>query len=75
MRFGFELFKAICNFHEVEIIILKNEDITQPKTYEEELCEDIIALITSFSGKLHERSQRSHKNKEKIKQVKELLCN
>ena len=75
MRFGFEMFKAICNFHEVEIIILKNEDITQPKTYEEELCEDIIALITSFSGKLHERSQRSHKNKEKIKQVKELLCN
>ena len=69
------MFKAICNFHEVEIIILKNEDITQPKTYEEELCEDIIALITSFSGKLHERSQRSHKNKEKIKQVKELLCN
>jgi predicted site-specific integrase-resolvase len=35
MRFCFELFKAICNFHEVEIIILKNEDITQPKTYEE----------------------------------------
>ena len=35
MRFGFELFKAICNFYEVEIIILKNEDITQLKTYEE----------------------------------------
>lgn len=50
-RFGFNYIKQICNFHKVEIVIVS--EVENTKTESEELAEDIIALIHSFSGKLY----------------------
>lgn len=57
-RFGYELIETICKKHDVDIIIL-NE--TQEKPLEQELAEDMMMLLASFSGKLY--GSRSHKNK------------
>ena len=48
-RFGFNYIKQICDFHQVEVIIVL--DTKDKKSEPEELTEDIIALIHSFSGK------------------------
>lgn len=50
-RFGFNYIKQICDFHQVEIIVVSN--MKDRKSESEELAEDIIALIHSFSGKLY----------------------
>lgn len=58
-RFGFEYLETICNMKNVEIVILQDKE---EKTIEQELSEDIMMLLASFSGKLY--GLRSHKNKE-----------
>lgn len=50
-RFGFNYIKQICDFHQVEIIIVS--DMKDKKSESEELVEDILTLIHSFSGKLN----------------------
>lgn len=50
-RFGYHYLEKICEFHGVSIIVVSNE--TESKSQSEELAEDIIALIHSFSGKLY----------------------
>lgn len=50
--FGFNYIKQICDFHDVEIIVVS--DVKDKKKSElEELVEDIIALIHSYLGKLY----------------------
>lgn len=50
-RFGFNYIKMLCDFHNVEIIVIS--DAETDKSVSEELAEDIISLIHSFSGKLY----------------------
>lgn len=50
-RFGFHYLQLICDFHKTEIIIVSTE--TEDKTRSEELAEDIVSIIHSFSGKLY----------------------
>lgn len=50
-RFGFRYLEQICAFHNVQIIVVSDE--TDNKSQSEELAEDIIALIHSFSGDLN----------------------
>ncbi len=50
-RFGFNYLKAICDYHNTEIIIMSSETTT--KSTSEELAEDIISIIHSFSGKMY----------------------
>lgn len=50
-RFGFHYLQLICDFHKTEIVIVSTE--TEDKTRSEELAEDIISIIHSFSGKLY----------------------
>lgn len=50
-RFGFHYLQLICDFHKTEIVIVSTE--TEDKTMSEELAEDIISIIHSFSGKLY----------------------
>lgn len=50
-RFGYNYIKAICEENGVEIVIVSNECVD--KAISEELAEDIIAIIHSFSGKLY----------------------
>ena len=50
-RFGFNYIKQICDFHNVEILVVS--DVKDKKSESEELAEDIIALIHLFSGNLY----------------------
>lgn len=57
-RFGYEYIEKICIKHGVKIIALQEQE---EKTTEEELVEDFMSLLASFSGKLY--GLRSHSNK------------
>ena len=61
-RFGFNYIKQICDFHQVEIIIVS--DVTDKKSESEELAEDIIALIHSFSDKTYDLRHKIKKGLE-----------
>ncbi len=56
-RFGYNYLKTIFYMKGVEIVVIN--DITSDKSCQEELVEDMMALIASFSGKLY--GMRSHK--------------
>jgi len=67
-RFGFHYLETIFSAHHVNIIVVK--DVNNEKTVQEELVEDMMSLIASFSGKLYamrSKGNRSRKGKEKIK--------
>ena len=68
LRFGSEIIFEMCKYHNVEIVIV-NEDET--KTHEEELVEDVLSIITVFSAKLY--GSRSHKNKTIVDESKKLF--
>ena len=73
LRFGSEIIFSICEQHNVEIVII-NKSINS--TFEEELTNDVLEIITVFSSKLY--GSRSHKNKkiiDKINEVKEKVEN
>lgn len=63
IRFGYEMIEELCSIYNVKIEIINH---TEDKTYEEELVEDVLSVITVFSSKLY--GSRSHKAK-KIKDV------
>jgi len=56
----------VCKAHNCEIVVLNKED----KTPEQELIEDLISILVSFSGKLY--GMRSHKHEKVKKCVEEL---
>jgi excisionase family DNA binding protein len=64
--FGFEIIEEVCKAHNCELVVLNKED----KTPEQELIEDLISILVSFSGKLYEI--RSHKYEKVKKCVEEL---
>lgn len=67
-RFGFEYLQIYFESHQVQLHIL--DDLPIEKSVQEELVDDLMAIIASFSGKLY--GIRSHKNKileEKVKGV------
>lgn len=50
-RFGFCYLKTICDFHNTEIVVVSSQE--KDKSIEEELAQDIISIIHSFSGNLY----------------------
>lgn len=68
LRFGSEIIFEICKYHNVEIVVITEED---EKTYEKELVEDVLSVITIFSAKLY--GSRSHKNKAIVEGAKKLF--
>lgn len=68
IRFGFEMIEQLCSIYNVKIEII---NMTNDKTYEEELVEDVLSVITVFSARLY--GSRSHKSKKMISMNKELL--
>jgi DNA binding domain, excisionase family len=50
-RFGFNYLEQICNKYGTKIIVISKE--IHEKSIQEELAEDIISIIHSFSGKLY----------------------
>lgn len=59
IRFGFHYLETIFKQHGVEIVVVKDQE--KEKSVQEELVEDMMALVASFSGKLY--GMRSRKNK------------
>lgn len=62
-RFGFNYLEQICNKYGTKIIIISEE--VQEKSIQEELAEDIISIIHSFSGKLYGMRNKIKENIEK----------
>lgn len=63
-RFGFRYLEHYFKSHGTEIVVLNSE---QDITLEEELVQDLIAIITSFSGRVHGlRSARARKRKGEV---------
>ena len=56
-RFGYETIEKICKKHDVDIIVLNGN---KEKSIEQELIEDMMMLLSSFSGKMYKL--RNHKN-------------
>lgn len=62
LRFGAELVFAICEEFETEVVIINKS--SEEVTFEQELVQDMIELITVFSARLY--GSRSRKNKKLI---------
>jgi putative resolvase len=65
LRFGAELVFAICEIKEVEVVILNQGEDT---SFEQDLAEDVLEIITVFSARLY--GARSKKNKKLIDNLK-----
>jgi len=66
VRFGFEIVEEVCKAHDCELAVLNRED----ETPEQELIEDLISILVSFSEKL--QGMRSHKYEKVRKCVEEI---
>ncbi len=65
LRFGAELVFGLCEIQGIEIVIINKGE--QP-SFEEELAEDVLEIITVFSARLY--GSRSHKSKKMIESLK-----
>ena len=68
IRYGYEMLEQVCLLHDVKIEVI---NLSENKTYEEELVEDVLSIITVFSSKLY--GSRSHKSKKLRQTVKEII--
>lgn len=68
VRFGFDMIKTICDVHGTEIEIINETDEV---SYEKELVDDVLSIITVFSAKLY--GKRSHKSNEIVSRNKEMF--
>lgn len=67
-RFGFEYLEYFFNQYGVRIEIVYGEE---PKDAYQELVEDLLAIVTSFAGKLY--GMRSHRKRKLVQGFKKLL--
>jgi len=67
-RFGFDTLKRVFEEHGTSIEVLNQTDV---KPLQQELVEDLITIISHFSGKLY--GMRSHKQKEVVERAKNLF--
>ncbi len=58
LRFGSELVFALCEIQGIEIVIIHKGE--QP-SFEEELAQDVLEIITVFSARLYGSRSRKHK--------------
>jgi putative resolvase len=70
LRFGAELVFAICEMKGIEIILINKSD--EP-SFEEELAQDVLEIITVFSARLY--GARSRKNKKLITDLEKAVLN
>jgi putative resolvase len=68
-RFGFRYLERYFASHDVRIEVVNGEE---PKDAYQELVEDLIALVSSFAGKLY--GLRSHKYRKVVEGVKQLIA-
>ena len=61
LRFGHEIIFQVCQWAGTDVIILEEPEVV---SFEEELCKDVLTLMTVFSARLY--GKRSHKNQQVI---------
>lgn len=66
-RFGFRYLEDFFNSHGVRIEVVFGEELG----LQQELIEDLIAIVTSFAGRLY--GMRSHKKKKVVESVKQAI--
>lgn len=64
-RFGFDYFVSIFAYFGTTIVVLDQKEETN-KTYQQELTEDLIAIIHSYSMKMYVNRRKKFKNIEKL---------
>ncbi len=57
-RFGFTYLKELFEAYGVKVILAFHEE---PKDYYQELVEDLIAIVTSFAGRIYGKRSRKYK--------------
>ena len=67
LRFGAELVFTLCEVQGIEIVIIHQGE--QP-SFEEELAQDVLEIITVFSARLY--GSRSHKHKKMMAALKDV---
>ena len=64
-RFGFNYFKTFFSFFGTQIVVLDDNEETN-KTYQQELKEDLLAIIHSYSMKLYT-------HRKKLKEIEKII--
>lgn len=67
LRFGSELVFALCEAFQTEVVIINQGE--QPLSFEEELTQDVLEIITVFSARLY--GSRSHKSQKLVERLRE----
>ena len=67
LRFGAELVFSLCEARHVEVVVLNQGE---ESSFEEELVQDVLEIITVFSARMY--GSRSHKNKKLVEAAKVL---
>ena len=68
LRFGSELVFSLCEAYNTEVVIINQGE--QPLSFEEELAQDVLEIITVFSARLY--GSRSHKNRKLVETLREV---
>lgn len=68
LRFGSELIFAMCEAREIEVVMINRG---QELSFEEELAQDVLEIITVFSARLY--GSRSRKNQKLVEAAKVLM--
>jgi putative resolvase len=68
LRFGSELIFTLCEEFGVEVVIINQSE--RELSFEEELAQDVLEIITLFSARLYGR--RSHQNKKLMETLREV---
>lgn len=65
LRFGAEIIFTLCEAKNIEVILInQGEEVS----FEEELAQDVLEIITVFSARLY--GSRSHKNQKLVEAAK-----
>ncbi len=67
-RFGFTYLEELFRVYGVRVIVAFHEE---PKDYYQELIEDLIAIVTSFAGRIY--GKRSHKYRKVVEAVEQAI--
>jgi predicted site-specific integrase-resolvase len=67
LRFGSELIFSLCEQFRTEVVIINR---TEDSTFEEDLAQDVLEIITVFSARLY--GSRSHKNRKIVEELRDV---
>jgi putative resolvase len=68
LRFGSEIIFSLCETFNTEVVLINQGE--QPLSFEEELAQDVLEIITVFSARLY--GSRSHKNQKLVESLREV---